>query len=73
MTLRELSKTKLFGDYVKIYFDNTYGCVGNLLTFDEKLNIGNLLTMINNVWLDKEISFLEPKNDTLIVYFKENE
>lgn len=72
MTLRELQKMNLFPETTRVYMFKHYGSVGTLLKFDNKVNLGNLETMINEFHLNKEISFLEPKNNAVIVYFKED-
>ncbi len=72
MTLRELNQSNLFPESTYIYFHRSSGCEAYIADFSHKVTVGNCIHTLIDQFLDREISFLDPTHQALIVYFKED-
>ena len=72
MTLRELKKLHILASDTYIYIHRINGNEGYVLTLDNSITIKNVDEMFNKVTLDREINFIQPTENAIIVYFKEN-
>jgi len=70
MTLRELAKSGLFPGDTKIYINKTEGCLSYNLEFVDRVKIDNVLSYLTEEILDKEINFIEPMINTIIIHFE---
>ena len=72
MTLRELKNLHILSSDIYIYLYRSNGSEEYILKFDHKVKMNNLEKCLNDSILNKEIHFIQPEENAIIVYFKEN-
>lgn len=75
MTLKEFVNSdaaKLFPDCIKVYFERHDGCHYWTSTFENKINLGNVLRGIKEEVLNQELAMIVPGIGFLRFSFKED-